>query len=295
MSQATDYYRSQQLSDWQNRTQENTWSPMFNPANPFGSSYFNPAAGLGQDWFNITPEMQRNFGVEQAGFANDIIGAGLAGMNWLNPNLRSVNIAGQGPLAWMTGGNLHLAPNTLSGALGGSSGLNLDSGARPEWSYEAPGGWGGYEFDINTIDPTAAAAAWEPWGQEQREKGFAEAAHRGGPAMTGMVAKTPYQEALGGVARRSAEDLARIGADYSFRSATENARNQLNRQLAEQQASFGEWQNQANMAHAAELARNMFGLDLYGQDINKAIAESQLGQNEKMMMMQIMQQFMGGF
>jgi hypothetical protein len=176
----------------------------------------------------------------------------------------------------------------------------------PEWGYQSPAAWGGCEFQDNTLDPREAMAAWEPWAEEQRTLGFNEAANRAGRGATGFKMSTPYVEALGNVSRRSAEDMGRIGAEYQFRAAQENARNQLQRQMAEQAAGLSAWGTQGGWEHQGGMGEQAFNLDKWKASegmglerdrmaMQRDLAQAGLDQNQQQMMMQMMMQMMGGF
>ena len=106
--------------------------------------------------------------------------------------------------------------------------------------------------------------------------------------------------------RRSAEDLGRIGAEYEFRSASENARNQLQRQMAEQQAGLSAWGTQGGWAQQGGLGEQAFNLDKWRtgegmglerdrMSMQRDLAQAGLDQNQQQMMMQMMMSMMGGF
>jgi hypothetical protein len=304
-----------QEQDWnlgQWRTQQNMnmatmnpWQQMdFDPQNPFGSTWFNPTAAGGTP-FQVTPGMMQQ--QQQEMWWNDPF------RDFINPatGTKSINVAGYGntPLAWKQGGEAYVNPAAM-GAFGGGQQLGQygqgGGAAGPEWNYQTPGEWGGYQFDPNQLDPRQAMAAWQPWAEEQRTLGFNEAAARMGPGATGFTMSTPYAEALGGVARRSAEDLGRIGAEYQFRSASENARNQLQRQLAEQGADLSAWGTHGGWQQQGGLGEQAFNLDRWrtGEGLGlerdrmgmqRDIAQAGLDQNQQAMMMQMLASMMGGF
>jgi hypothetical protein len=181
----------------------------------------------------------------------------------------------------------------LAGMFGGSGPAMPKA---PEWSYTAPEEYTPYEFETaGMVDPSGVMKSMDPYFQEQRERGFAEAAARMGPSSRGMTASTPYSEALGGVARRSSEDINRIAAEYQYKAAEEAAARQLQQQLAQQQEKFGAWQTGAGMQQQAEMGRNQFGLDLYGGQLQAQGQQYQQQQDRRDQMLPIiMQMVMSG-
>ena len=280
----------------------------FDPQNPFGTTYQSTNA-LQPD-FQMTPQMIDNQAFDR--WNSDPF------RDFLSPGLRDISMTG-GPMGnmdvfmqngtkniQMGQGNRHWAANAAGpGGPGGSPDV---PGAYEGGQYQPQSPWGGYEFDVSELDPNKAIRSWEPYMAEQRERGFAEAGQRMG--QSGMTASTPYAEALGGVARKSTDDLGRIAAEYQYRAQESMAQRDLQRQMAEQGAGLSAWGQQGNWGHQgqlADLARDFGAWQTEGgwqqqanqnqanRDLSQWQTQQQMDQNNQNMMMAMMGQFMGGY
>ena len=309
---------NQGRSDWQNQNYQtnnfNNWqSTGFDPNNPFGTTYRDTRNSL-TDPFMMTPDMmdkERYRSWDEGRFRD-----------FLDPSsgLRNISISGIPGMGDITTGindgrkymRMDQVPGQAAtwGSAAGGGGPNAAGGVPGPYEggqYTAPDAWGGYEFDVSQLDPNKAIESWEPYMAEQREKGFAEAGNRMG--QSGMVSSTPYAEALGGVARKSTDDMGRLAAEYQYRAQESMAQRDLERQMAEQGAGLqawgqqGDWQSQGQLA---DLAREFGGWQTQGgwqQQANQNQADRDLSQwqtnqynnqNQQNMMMQMLGSFMGG-
>ena len=138
------------------------------------------------------------------------------------------------------------------------------------------------------LDPSRAIAATVPLLQEQRDKGFADAAARAG--QSGFSMSTPYMQALGGVERQSLQDLDKITQQYQYDAAKYAAdqsmaaqQNALNRslqgygihsgqahegQLADLGREFDAWRNYQNLAMQGQLANQAQNFGAWQQQGN---------------------------
>ena len=101
----------------------------------------------------------------------------------------------------------------------------------------------GNPVGTNFVDPAAAIRAALPGIYEQQTKAFGDAAARFG--RTGMLASSPYMESLGGVSRKSSNDIA---------SLTENMLYQANESMANRQLQ-ADIANRNRQLQAAQLAQ----------------------------------------
>lgn len=281
MSQEQNWMAGQQQNA-QNAGQSFYQPGGFDPKNPFGTTYMsnNPL----QPNFEMTPGMQDNQAFNR--WNDDPF------RDFLSPGLRNISMPGSNnPLVWMDNGTKYIDPSQMSGMFG-SQGGGVPGQYQGSGPIETPEKWGGYTFDVSQLDPNKAIESWEPYMAEQREAGFAEAGKRMG--QSGMAMSTPYAEALGGVARKSTDDLARIAAEYQYRAQESMAQRDLQRQMAEQQASLGSWGTHGGWQQQGQMfdkAQDFGGWQQHGNWQMQQNAMDQ--QNQQNMMMALMSSFMG--
>jgi hypothetical protein len=156
------------------------------------------------------------------------------------------------------------------------------------WIASATGGGG--TDGMNS--PAAAIKAALPGIYEEQTRSFGNAAQKMG--QTGMLASSPYMEALGRVSRKSSGDIASLTENMYFQAAESASQRQMQRDLAlknlqMQAASMGanrdqaSWQqananNQNGMSNQMSLA-NLIG-DWYNQmrntDENRSMSQWQI-------------------
>ena len=266
----------------------------FDPNNPFGTTY--TSSNSLSDPFMMTPQMRE---AEQARMGDAAYNTWYNSdtRDFLDPSsmLRGINIGGT-PFLTTQAGTRTINPDAMQGMFGTSGASGGVPAGYEGTAYQAPGEWGGYEFDVSQLDPNKAIEAWEPYMEEQRGQGFAEAANRMG--QSGMNASTPYSEALGGVARKSADDTARIAAEYQYRAQESMAQRDLQRQMAEQQAGLQAWGTQGGWQHQGQMGDQAQDFGAWQQEGNWQMEDNwqnaQNQQQQQNMMMQMLGSFMGG-
>lgn len=287
--------------DWQNFTEgadqwatQQHWGSMgFDPSNPFGQTYMNPYT---QQTFAMSPfdmaegrqlQNKLDYQTYEADPFSDFLQPG---------GYRNVMIGGQQFMGLDPSHNLTVNPGALAGAFGGGGGGGVfNPGEAPAWDYTAPPEWSQYEFELGSIDPTAAIESYQPIIQERRDKAFAQMNADMAPVMRGMTAGTPYAKAAMGVERHAQEDYDRIAQEYMFKAASENARNDLQRQITEANLYNQMMAQSAAQQHAAQLAMNAHNLGGYGTEGQLGLGAAQLDQSYQAMMAQYMMQMMGMF
>lgn len=304
---------------WQNAGAPYDWQQAaFDPTNPFGQTMYNPAGQA----FQITPEMVQREGQ----YGQERGDAWLAGHGWVSPgSYRGIEIGGQQVVGRDSEGNLTFNFNPLMGMFGNQSGgsgnvSGYDFTDMPAFTPYTPGEIpqvGPYEvsdFAQNIVDTNAVINAALPGIYEQQDIGFANAAARAG--QSGMAMSTPYTEALGGVARKSANDIAALTEAYRYNAsealadrrmqeelqqreleqAAWEAQQQMNMQaqMANQQNMFNAWNAQNQYGLESWLAQNQLGMQDYWsqQDLNQQNQQSQQ-ELQAQIMAQMMSQIMG--
>jgi len=232
------FTRGSETSNWNaNQMPENAqWNQFFNPNRAGSTGYFNP----------YTSEMVYNPVDPGVGIKHGNI-KGAAGSNmlsWTDPKTGQ-KIVNPGALMNMFGG------------LGGATGNNYTPSEFEGPTITTPGGWGGYDFNMQTVDPAAAIEANKYKMQETLDEGFAQAGNRLGKS--GWSMSTGYTGDLGDTSRKAAQDMNEIIARYTYDASKFNREQELAQQLAEQQASLASWQAEG-------------GWDLTGQMGNAANA-----------------------
>jgi len=212
------------------------WQSYFNPNSPGMQNYFNP--GTGGFTSNVTPGTGIGYGHSAYG----AIGPDM--LSYTDPNTGSKMI---NPKALM---------NAFGGMFGGGGGggyQNYEMTAGPNTQVNAPGAWGGYNWDAQEmIDPSEVIAAQEYKLQEAMDADMARAGGRLG--QSGMAMSTPYAGAVADSARKAAQDRNALTLQYQYQAATDAARRQQAQQMADAQMQFGGWQTQGGWDMQSQLA-----------------------------------------
>jgi hypothetical protein len=283
-------------------TQLGGWGGYFDPTNPMGQNYMNPYT---QQTYAYTPEQWGEL-QKQQNFVDYNVWDADPFSDFMRPGqYRGVNIGGQEFMGYDENHDFNINPDALAGLFGGGSGMLGTGGGgysvsgAPDWSYTAPDAWSAYEFDLGKIDPTAAIEAYQPYIQERRDKAFAQTNADMAPVMRGMVAGSPYAKAAAGVERHAQEDYDRIAQEYMFKASTENARNQLQAEIAQQQAYEQQMAMMAQFQHQQQLAMNAHNLGGWGTEQGLGMQNFWNQQNmtlqQQQQQMQAMMQMMGMF
>lgn len=246
----------------------------FDPTNPFGQTMYN-AAG---ESFQITPGM----GLENQTDLTEQYQRWLAEQQWLNPGgYKGVTIGGQSFAGRDSSGNIFFNPGAMDGMFSGQSGAGsgynfTDYPAFQE--YDTAGNAIGMvdpyqvqDFASSIVDTNAAIAAAMPGIYEQQDIGFANAANRAG--QSGMAMSTPYAQALGGVARNSANDIAALTEAYRYNASEAFAERSMQEQLQERELAEQAWAQQQQLNMAAQQANQQAAFQAW-------MAENQYGQNQ---------------
>jgi hypothetical protein len=259
------YGQAGQPYDWQQAG--------FDPTNPFGTTMYN----AGGESFQITPGM----GLESQTDLTEQYQRWLAEQQWMNPGgFKGIEVNGQSFAGRDPQGNLFFNPGAMTGAFGaqGSSG-GYDFTDYPAFQeYDASGNAVGMvdpyqvqDFASSIVDTNAAIAAAMPGIYEQQDIGFANAANRAG--QSGMAMSTPYAQALGGVARNSANDIAQLTEAYRYNASEAFAERAMQEQLQERSLAEQAWAQQQQLNMQAQQANQQSAFQAW-------MAENQYGQNQ---------------
>lgn len=131
-------------------------------------------------------------------------------------------------------------PGSLASLFGQQKDRSMDPTALGYLNASVSGGPVGTGF----VDPAAAIKAALPGIYEQQTKAFGDSAARFG--RTGMLASSPYMEALGGVSRKSTNDIASLTENMLYQAYESMANRQLQADIA----------NRNRQLQAAQLAQN---------------------------------------
>ena len=255
----------------------------FDPTNPFGTTLYNPAGGS----FQITDQMRQEHQTD----LTEQYQRWLAENQWMNPGgFRGIEINGQSFAGMDSSGNLFFNPNVMGGMFGqtsgGSGGVGVGGGVSgynftdyPEFQeYDAAGNAVGMvdpyqvqDFAQSIVNTNAAIAAAMPGIYEQQDIGFANAANRMG--QSGMAMSTPYAESLGGVARKSANDIASLTEAYKYNASEAFAERAMQEQLQERALAEQAWAQQQQLNQAAQIANQQAAFQAWN-------AQNQYGQNQ---------------
>ncbi len=251
-----DYKRDRARADEAyNRSHSGYYAMDFDPLNPHGVTYRGPDGRRVE--INDRTKNDWDYGTWDADPFRDFVNK--------ERRIRDISIGGNQALSARDG---HVQFGNLGGLfgrnMGDSSLADYEIGGAPAWSYTAPAGWGGYQFDVTAIDPKKAMEAQVPWFKEQLGDALAQVTSDTAPAMRGFVGDTGYQARMSNEGRRWNEDFQRVAQEMALQAEMANARNQLERQMAEQDASLQAWATQGGWGHEAELARNSYGADTWG-------------------------------
>jgi hypothetical protein len=252
----------------------------FDPSNPFGQTMVNPNTG---ETFAITPGMEI---ANQWGMIgqND---AALANHGWVAPgSYKGITIGGQDFVDRGPDGSLNFDFGGMSGMFGsGTSGgtpkgvSGYDFTDYPQFQeYDASGNAIGMvdpyqvsDFSQSIVDTNAVINAALPGIYEQQDIGFANAANRAG--QSGMAMSTPYAQALGGVARNSANDIASITEQYRYGASEALAERRMQEELQQRALEQASWEAQQQMNLAAQQSNQQAAFQAW-------MAENQYGQNQ---------------
>lgn len=127
---------------------------------------------------------------------------------------------------------------------------------------------GGASIAKAKVDPMAVIAAHKPGIMEQMNRGFANAAMRQGA--TGALMGSGYSKALGGEARKAANDIGQITMDTLFKSSESAADREQQALESARDRSLSAWGTHGNWVanKDREYFNNLMGLlGLFGGNI----------------------------
>ena len=311
-------------------------NPQMNQAKPpqwGGFSGYGQAPQAGQGWGNTASpnyQWQQNWRPDQAAWIGGTPGRQgqtlsynpqTGEQEWVNdPSGLSFGMgaghtsAGTGQVSWIdpTTGQRMIDPLAIQNAFGlsgggASGGANYQSYSGSPYSGGGdvtPGaGWGGYDYQQSSVDPSAVIAAQEPRLQEQMKADMAQAGARAG--QSGFAMSTPYMGQLGEAARKAAQDRNALTMQYQYDAAQQDAARQQQQQMQAAQHAFGGW----GTGYQGDLSAQMFneGQNFQGWLANQQmgmqdardrnqwnLAQQQMGQDQNLLNQQLMASLIGG-
>lgn len=246
-----------------NRTHSGYYQMDFDPANPYGQTYQGPGGRKVE--LNDRTRDRYEKGTWDADPFKDFINK--------DRRIHSIMMGGSPILSKDVSGNVKFG--NIAGMMGGGGAAGLGGsalagygggGGAPAWAYEGPEAWGGYEFDRVAIDPREAMKAQVPWFKEQLGDALAQVTADSASAMRGFTGDSSYMGRMSNEGRRWNEDFQRIVQEMDLQAQTANARNQLEADIAKQNADLQAWATKGGWGHESQMAQNQYQGDMYNAE-----------------------------